>query len=227
MDSPAPEAPISFTGELVYVEPLGDLKVVDEDVKIYDTEDYDEKIYYDQDKLQDEALDYHELVENEVRNTSGTVLVVFGSEEEGDKYVELPIQGVKSLEHGTTTVDQNKVLKSYELWAVLGDRDRVELKVEYPSASGLIGKMSVLVRFILPKVSIKTPPDSLENEIENKKFPEIDLDQVREAEDRQEEEMGYGENQEKPGLAVGQLLTDVKQDKVEYNALVYREVLED
>lgn len=226
MDNFAPEAPISFTGELIYVEPIGDLEIEDENVNIYESEDYDERIYFDNDKLKEESIDYHELVDNQVRNKNSTVMVVFGSEnEEEEKYVELPIKGIKSIDNGTAYVKQEEILEAYELWAIIDDHDKVQLKVEYPPARGILSKLGVILRYLTPRVSIKEPPENLKKKIESKTYPNIDIEQVREAERRQEEEIGYDDSQEKPGLSIGQVIVEKHDSEIKYNALVYRDVL--
>ena len=214
MEQKNSDIPVSFTGSIVYAEPMSGRKVVDDDLEIYRPEDYDFTI---------DMTGESKNLSSELENKSGKVIGVIGEDEQAnDSYARLPIAGSHSIESGVVSIDQGTDVKDrYELWATTDESGRVELDVEPPS-SGLTGAISAILRSILPIVSPKSVPEKLKNKVEGRYYGIINSDLVQEAQEKQSEEL-QAEGLD-IGLQVGELVTEEMADgSVRYNAFVIHE----
>lgn len=207
--------PISFTGTVVYAEPLSGRKVVDDNLEIYRPEDYDFTI-----DMMDESKD----IGSELENKSGKVIAVIGEDEEdNDSYARLPIAGSHSIENGVVNIENGTNVKNrYELWATTNSNGQVELELEPPS-SGITGALSAILRSLLPIISPKTVPEKLKNKFEGRTYDIINSDLVQEAQEKQSEKLQSDDGLD-IGLQVGELVTEkTAGESVRYNAFVIHE----
>lgn len=214
MDQKDSDIPVSFTGTVVYAEPLSGRKVVDDDLEIYRPDDYDFTVDFN---------DESKSLAKELENKSGKVIVVIGEDEPGnDSYARLPIAGSKSIMNGVINTDES-VKENYEIWATTDDNGNVQLELEPPS-SGLIGAVGAILRAVLPFISPKSVPDELKREFESRSFDIIDAELVEEAERKQADRLSADPEELDIGLAVGELGTEKMADgSVRYNAFVIHE----
>lgn len=214
MDQKDSNIPVSFTGTVVYAEPLSGRKVVDDDLEIYRPEDYNFTVDFN-----DESVSLTE----ELENRSGKVIVVIGDDEpENDSYARLPIAGSRSVVNGVINTDES-VKDSYEIWATTDDNGNVQLDLEPPS-TGLIGAVGAILRAILPFISPKSVPDELKREFKSRSFDIINADLVEEAEEKQADRLSADPEELDIGLAVGELgIEEMADGSVRYNAFVINE----
>lgn len=211
------QIPISFTGDLVYAEPLSGREVVDDDTVIYESEDYNYTV--------DMSGNPGEIVE-ELSNKSGVVLGVVGEDKENDdRYARLPISGTRSIQSGRIRTEES-VEQSYEIWAVTDEIGQVELELE-PVSSGLTGLVSRVARAVFPFLSPREAPTELENEFQGT-YNVLDAEYIKKGEEEYASQFNTDAEELDSGVIAGDLQIEEMDDgSIKYNAFIIYEYTED